>query len=973
MVGVGLKRQFAAAVTGFPNNAVTWSVANRGSGNPEVGTITETGLYTAPRTLPGQNPVSVYATASDGRTTGHAYVLILSAGPNVTSAAPDPIPIGAHNITVTGTGFLEGAEIFAGSVQLTTTFVSQTTLTAGLYQRPAKSVRIRVKNPGSLFSNTITVPVGNSGSSITVSPRTATVALGATQQFTASGRSSVTWSATAGTISQNGMFTAPKVMPLSNIVTIRAAGTGDESGTATVTLVNAPPPPITITPPTVTVALGATKQFTANGQSNVTWSATAGTISQTGLFTAPATMPLSNTVTITAAGTGNQSGTATVTLANAPPPSITVTPPTATVALGATKQFTASGQSNVTWSASAGTISQNGLFTAPNVMPPSNVTITAAGTGNQSGTATVTLANPPPPSITVTPPTATVALGATQQFTASGQSNVTWLATAGTISQTGLFAAPNTMSTSNIVTITATGTGNQSGTATVTLTNGNQLVTSAAAHRFLQQAGFGGSPADIAHLQAIGFQAWLTEQLHMAPISNYSAITSSQGGLPAWFLANAVTNPDVLRQRVAFALSQIAVISIAKEIWNGNVIPYEQMLLNDAFVNYSQILQDLTLQPCMGYYLDMANNAAANPQTGTVANENYAREVMQLFSIGTVMLNLDGTPQLDGKGNRIPTYDQTNVTELARVFTGWTFAPQNGPPVWGINVDGLTNMAVPMVAVPAYHDSGSKNLLNGYVAPAGLTPLEDLQGALANIFSHPNVGPFISKQLIQHLVKSNPSPAYVARVASAFNNNGQGVHGDMQAVITAILLDPEARANDQGGSDQPSDGHLQEPALYLAGIVRALGGQMNSQNYFTYDLANMGQDIYDPASVFNYYSPSYVVPGTTDKGGEFQIFNTYTSLYRANLISGVFSNYSNPVQTYGPGMTVDLTPYVALANNPTALVNAFDSALTGGVLPAALKQAVVAAVQADAGSTPLHQVQTALYLLVTSDYYNVWH
>jgi len=507
----------------------------------------------------------------------------------------------------------------------------------------------------------------------------------------------------------------------------------------------------------------------------------------------------------------------------------------------------------------------------------------------------------------------------------------------------------------------------------VTLTDGNQLVTSAAAHRFLQQAGFGGSPADIAHLQAIGFQAWLTEQFHMAPVSNYSAITSNQGGLPAWFLANAVTNPDVLRQRVAFALSQVAVISIAKQIWNGNVIPYEEMLLNDAFVNYSQILQDVTLQPCMGYYLDMANNAAADPKAGTVANENYAREVMQLFSIGTVMLNLDGTPQLDAKGNRIPTYDQANVTELARVFTGWTFAPQSGPPEWGINVDGLTNMAVPMVAVPAYHDSGSKTLLNGYVAPPGLSPMEDLQGALANIFSHPNVGPFISKQIIQHLVKSNPSPAYVARVAGAFNNNGQGVRGDMQAVITSILLDPEARANDQAGSDQPTDGHLQEPALYLAGIVRALGGQMNSQNYFTNDLATMGQDIYDPASVFSYYSPSYVVPGTADKGGEFQIFNTFTSLYRANLISGVFSNYSNPVQTYGPGMTVDLTPYVALAGNPTALVDAFDSALTGGVFPAALKQAVVAAVQADVGSTPLHQVQTALYLLVTSNYYNVWH
>ena len=174
----------------------------------------------------------------------------------------------------------------------------------------------------------------------------------------------------------------------------------------------------------------------------------------------------------------------------------------------------------------------------------------------------------------------------------------------------------------------------------------------------------------------------------------------------------------------------------------------------------------------MGYYLDMANNAAANPSAGTVANENYAREIMQLFSIGTNMLNPDGSRQTDTGGNLIPTYNQTNVTELARVFTGWTFAPASGSPQWGINVDGNTNMNVPMVAIPAFHDAGSKNLLNGYVSPAGLSPAQDLQGALDNLFNHSNVGPFICKQLIQHLVKSNPSPAYVARVVAAFNNNG---------------------------------------------------------------------------------------------------------------------------------------------------------------------------------------------------------
>jgi uncharacterized protein (DUF1800 family) len=551
---------------------------------------------------------------------------------------------------------------------------------------------------------------------------------------------------------------------------------------------------------------------------------------------------------------------------------------------------------------------------------------------------------------------------------------VTWSATAGTISTTGLFTAPSVMPVLNTVTITAAGTGGQSGSAVVTLTAGPQLVSSSAAHRFLEQAAFGPTPSDVAHVQAIGFQAWLQEQFAMPKVSNYDAtLSSSQGGLSNWFLANAVTNPDQLRQKVAFALSQINVVSITKLIWNQNMVPFEELMANDAFVNYRQILQDVTLSPSMGYYLDMANNAAANPAQGTVANENYAREVMQLFSLGTSLLNPDGSKQTDGSGNPIPTYTQTNVTELARVFTGWTFAPTSGNPMWNINVNGHTNMNVPMVAVNAYHDFGTKTLLNGYVATAGLQPLQDIQGAMDNLFQHQNLAPFICKQLIQHLVKSNPSPAYVARVVAAFNENGQGVRGDMQAILTAILLDQEARANDNGISDQPTDGHLQEPALYLAAVVRAFGGQMNSQNYFSYDLANMGQDIYNPASVFNYYSPGYGVPTTTLRGPEFQIFNTYTSLYRANLIAGLFNNYSNPVQTYGPGTTVDLTPFVALASNPTSLVNALDNTLTGGVLPTGLKQIVVSAVQADSGTSHLHQVQTALYLILTSNYYNVWH
>ena len=820
MVGVGFTQQFTAAVAGLTNTAVTWSVGGKPGGNATVGTITSSGLYTAPVNLPGQNPVSVRALASDGKNAASVYVLIQPLGPTLTSVSPNPLLVGSFNIAVTGSGFVSGAQIFVGGIQLGTTFISSTSLKASGYEGTTQSQPVKVKNPGSLFSNILTVPFASPGSTFKVSPATASVALGGTQQFTAT--SSATWSASAGTISSSGLFKAPATMPASSTLTITATSTSSQTATATVTLVNSQPPPaITVTPSTANVTLGATQQFTATGQSGVTWSATAGSISTTGLYTAPTVMPASSTVTIKATGSGNQFGMATVTLV-APASPITVTPSTANVILGATQQFTAAGQSSVTWSATAGSISNAGLFTAPASMPASStVTIKATGSSNQFGVATVTLVAPSP--ITVTPATANVALGATQQFTATGQASVTWSASAGSITAAGLFTAPAVMPVLNTVTITASGSGKQTGTAMVTLTSvANPQMTAAAAHRFLEQAAFGATPADVAHLQSIGYQAWLNEQFAMAPVSNYNAaLVSSHEGLPPLFLANAVTNPDQLRQKVGFALSQISVISITKLIWNNNIVPYENLLLNDAFTNYRQILGDVTLSGPMGYYLDMANNAAANPATGTVANENYSREIMQLFSIGTNMLNADGSRQTDSMGNLIPTYNQTNVTELARVFTGWTFAPQSGPPQWGINVDGNTNMNVPMVAVPSFHDSGAKNLLNGFVSPTGLTPAQDLQGALDNLFNHSNVGPFIGKQLIQHLVKSNPSPAYVARVTAAFNNNGQGVRGDMKAVITAILLDSEARANDNGGADQATDGHLQEPPLYLAGIVRA--------------------------------------------------------------------------------------------------------------------------------------------------------
>jgi len=1028
-LGVSATLQYSATVTGLATTTVTWEINGIVGGNSTLGTISTSGLYTAPSKIPTAS-ILVEAAAADN-TIGAVYVNLEPAGPAITAINPSPLVTGNPTLTISGTGFLKGAAVSVNGNNMTTTYVNATTLKTAVYQSTPGTGAVQVSNPGTLWGPVFTVTFVNPQ---TISPTSETVTLGQTYQFTSTGATS--WTATAGTISASGLYTAPSIMPSSTAVTVTATGPGG-SASAKVTLKSATPQ--VILPESTSVTLGQTKQFTSMGATSFT--ATAGTITSSGFYTAPTTMPASNKVTITATGP-NGSASAAVTLV-APPPQ-TIAPTTASLDLGSTQQFTSSGATS--WTATSGTVSATGLYTAPSTLPASGTaTVTATGPGG-SASALVTLINSVP--TTISPTSASLTLGTTQQFTSN--TGTTWTATYGTVTSSGLYTSPAAMPASGTDVVTVSGVGGiasasitltaptpvitaagsngqiplgvfsttitgsgfiansvallngtaltttysssgsltvsglttQSGPSNITVSNesvtsapfpvqvgvANAQVSAAAARRFLEQAAFGPTPTDAETVQTLGFPAWINNQYTMPQVSNYNMITSDQGGMPSQFLANAVTNPDQLRQRVAFALSQIFVTSLQKIIWNTNMISYQNTLLADAFGNYRQIMEDVTLSPAMGQYLDMGNNAMANPATGAVANENYARELMQLFTIGTVMLNPDGSVQLDSNNIPIPTYSQFTVTEFARVYTGWTYAPNPGQtPYWGEYYN-----AGNMIPWPSEHDAGSKQLLNGYIAPAGLTPQQDLDGALDNIFNHPNVGPFVATQLIQHLVKSNPSPAYVSRVAAAFNNDGNGNRGNMQAVVTAILLDPEARANDNGGDDQPTDGHLQEPPLYIAGIYRAFGGQMTNQNYYSTDLANMGEDVYSADSVFNYYAPNYVVPGTSVMGGEFQIFSPNNAIIRSNEVAYLMSQYSNPVTSYGPGSSFDLSPFLPLAANPATLVGALDLTLTHGVMPAAMKSTIEAAVAANPNGS-LSQVQEACFLILTSNYYNVWH
>ena len=516
--------------------------------------------------------------------------------------------------------------------------------------------------------------------------------------------------------------------------------------------------------------------------------------------------------------------------------------------------------------------------------------------------------------------------------------------------------------------------------------------TVADASRLLEQATFGVTAGDLANVQSIGIDAYLAAQLNVAP-SQYTGFsytphtapsTCKSDGTPGdaasicardqysnfqvqrQFFIHALTGPDQLRQRVAFALSQIFVVSNIEIYEAYGMADYQNMLLNDAFANYRTLLQDVTLSPVMGHYLDMANNAKTNAAAGTEPNENYGREVLQLMSIGVNALNADGSLQLDSSGAPIPTYDQAVVDGFSAIFTGWTYPPLAGATAqWNdpINFDGV------MVSVAAQHEPASKLLLDGLTSSANQTPEQDLKTALDDIFNHPNVGPFIGKQLIQHLVTSNPSAAYVARISAVFANNGQGVRGDLGAVVTAILTDPEARGDAPTASDF---GHLREPAEFVTAPIRSLGGQSDGELLESAS-ASMGQPIYGAPSVFNYYPPSNLLPGTSTLAPEFAIANAATALARANFINTVIvQGGAKPDSTVtgSTGTSISLNAFAA-TTDPAALVAQFNQTLMHGSLSAQASAIIATAVASQDAAVPLAEAQTAAYLILSSGQYQV--
>ena len=503
--------------------------------------------------------------------------------------------------------------------------------------------------------------------------------------------------------------------------------------------------------------------------------------------------------------------------------------------------------------------------------------------------------------------------------------------------------------------------------------------TRAEAARFLTQASFGPTDADIDHVMDIGYSAWIDEQFgktqavsHRASWEAADAViklanptgTIAGDGVINSFWAQAVTGQDQLRQRTAYALSQIFVISLQDGALADNgraVANYLDMLSDQSFGNYRDLLQGVALHPMMGLYLSSMRNQKADPKTGRVPDENFAREVMQLFSIGLQELNADGTSKL-ANGAPVDTYDANDIAGLAKVFTGWSW----NCPEWPDNSCFFSGAAngnsdpdrafKTMQGYPQYHSTEEKKFLSVTIAPqTKASPEDSLKTALDALYKHPNVGPFIGRQLIQRFVTSNPSPQYVAAVSAAFDNNGAGVRGDMKAVVKAVLMNPEARAT----SD--TAGKLREPVLRLSAVMRAFNFKSDTGLFKVGNTDNpgtaLGQTPMRSPSVFNFYRPGYVPPGTNAGAAnlavpEMQIAHEtaasgYVNFMRDNLMLGVgqYNTVVNGVTLNRRDLQPDFAGELALADKPSELVDRLNAKLMYGGMPAALKAEIQGAVE----------------------------
>ncbi len=528
------------------------------------------------------------------------------------------------------------------------------------------------------------------------------------------------------------------------------------------------------------------------------------------------------------------------------------------------------------------------------------------------------------------------------------------------------------------------------------------------ASRLLSQASLGADMKTIRYVAKIGISQWIEEQMNTPPESYLQNILDVYQITKQWELDHGVDstdidespnwshfmyawweynlfNDDLLRQRVALALSEIIVLSFESDLggFGDAVGSFYDIFSENAFGNYKDILKKVTYHPAMGFYLSHLNNPKTIEEDNIHPDENYAREVMQLFSIGLYELNNDGTRKKDADGNYIPTYTNDDIKEMAKVFTGlgpgalvpnqWVDEPDFGYGIW------ITDMTVPMKMYEDWHEPGEKHIVGNFTIPGGQTGDQDIEMALDHLFNHPNVGPFICKQLIQRLVKSNPTPAYVDRVASVFNDNGSGVRGDLKSVIKAILLDPEAR--DCSWINDETNGKLREPLLRYTQFARAIDKDQAYGHYWNIGYGyweSTGQMVMSSPSVFNFFLPYFQPNGPLAEKGliapEFQIHNSKTSIgYLNSLFEWTRYEYllNNWLQD-DPAVVTDYYKLEPLARNPEVLLNYLDISFTYGMLSDRTRRIIRENCYNLVNSSfKRNRAELALYLLMASPDFNI--
>jgi uncharacterized protein (DUF1800 family) len=1012
---LGVPVNFTTSVTNSPAASRSWTMQGVGAFH-SGGTYSANAVYTPPQTMPANASVTMtaYLTSSPAITTSYIMALV-NPTPIVTSASPTQLLTGGpQTVYLAGSGFVSGMVVILNgkALPITLTDYGHAVVQIPVAANGTGTLTLQAQNPapggglGTTFSEAIaatslTLTGLNAAGTITSqAPLGSPVLMGATASGTL--QSTVTWSLTgAGTLSNNGVYTAPATLPSNTSVTITAALVSNPAITASYTLqiVNPVPSLISANPPQLLT--GGSQLVSLVGANFVP--GTTVTVNGTALSTTyvdyshvtvlvPVAANATGSLTLGAQNPAPGGGTGSTLTESIAPVSITLsaTNPngtsttTAGLGIGAIMTATVTGslQTAVTWSVPYGSISTGGVYMVKRMPESQQVTVEATLASNPAITASYLLqiVNPVPAIDGASP--LQVPVGATTALTLTG---------AGFVPQTVILVngaeVPTTYQSATSVVVQVSVAAGAAGNLSLQAANptpgggtGSEFeeaittpISPSAAARLLDQTTFGPTSGLIQQVAKEGVTAWLQEQFYTPQTTlatNFTPPPTYCGDISAcvqsdWWQA-VLTGDDQLRQRVAFTLSELFVVS-DDTVLGQAVAPYANLLASDAFSNWYTIMNDVTLSPAMGIYLNMLDSVAA---TGSqIANENYARENMQLFNLGLILLNQDGSPQLDGNGNLQSTYTEDQVQAFARAYTGWTYANPDGSVPTLAQIGSTHNYDHAMVPIESWHDETAKSLLNETTLPAGQTAEMDLAGALTNIFQHPNLPPFVSKQLIQHLVTSNPSAGYVSRVAAVFADNGNQVRGDMKAVLTAIFTDPEARAGD---TDAAVDGgHLREPMLWMTAVMRGLGYVNVDPNDYYQMLTNYSAYLdelpYGADSVFNFFPPSYVVPGTTLSGPEFALENTGSVTERLTVADRLVNNNIS-------GFNVDLSatsPLGQTASSPSALVDALGALFMHAQMDPNVRQAIINEISSL--TDPAQQVRVAAYLVITSSQYKNLH